>query len=334
MIKANGKIQKKTYCSHCFSIITWDTVDDEQSTMGHRSVICPYCKTKEDIDDSVEIIETGVIEEPKAYINNVAYATTAEALSALQDGDSISLLEDVTIPSLSVSNADIDLNGHTITVTNSILPKGNSVLSNGSIVTSQATDSLIIRDKAEVTLNNMNITSKRNGISTSNGGKLILNDSNVKAQEAAIFVGGNGTVEINGGEYETIDNGVIMTNGLSGRGSNTIIVNGGDFVGKITSAGYLAHIVYLANEDNLIVKGGNFTVENGSAFVVRGGSLKIDPSVVINASGTVSGKVGDASQPVPAGHDIVVDYKSNYPAVKSIKVDAQGKDIFTIEAEA
>lgn len=210
--------------------------------------------------------------------------------------------------------------------------QGEVVLSNGNLITTGNTDPLVAQAESKVTLNNMNITSKRNGVSAT-GGKIILNDSTISAQEAGILAIDGGSVEINGGNYSTIDNGVIMTNGTEGRGGNAIVINDGEFTGHITSGGYLAHVVYLANTDSLTVNGGKFTVENGSAFVVRGGSLRIDPSVTITATGSVTGKVGDGNQPIPAGYDVVIDYKSNYPAVDTINVVAPDRNIHIIEAE-
>jgi len=241
-------------------------------------------------------------------------------------------MEDVTLSSLNLNNANIDLNGHTITISNSITPTGKVTLSNGNISTSASTDSLIANKNSEITLNNMIITSKRNGVDAT-GGKIILNDSSVTAQEAALLALDGGTIEVNGGTYTTIDNGPIMTNGSKGRGNNTIIINDGKFTGHITSAGYLPFVAYLANTDRLIVKGGTFNVENGSAFVVRGGYLNISPKANITVSGTATGKVGDGTQLIPANYDIVIDYKSKYPAVDTIKVVAPNRNIHIIEVE-
>lgn len=333
MIISNGKIIKKTYCNHCFSILTWDSVDDEIATGAHKRIKCPYCGAQEDIEDGFETIETGIIEEPKAYVDGRAYATTAEALANLKDGDKIKIEEDITVTSLNLPSVEVDFNGHTVKVTNSIVMDKEVTLSNGTIqITNGSQDAIIASEGAIVILNDMDITSKRNGV-TSTGGKIILNDSSINAQEAAILALDGGSIEINGGTYTTVDNGPIMTNGTAGRGNNEIVINGGTFTGHITSAGYLAFVAYLANTDSLTVKGGTFNVENGSAFIVRGGRLTIGPDVVINASGDATGKVGDGALAIPAGHDIVVDYKSQYPAVESIKINAPDRDIFVIEAE-
>lgn len=331
MIKANGKIQKQAYCPNCFSIITWDSTDDEFSSLGHRSVECPYCKADIDVNKDIKIIETGIIEDPKAYINGIAYETTEEAINNLKPGDKLTLMEDVSINTLNLNNTKIDLNNHSLSIANTIFSDGEVTLSNGNVKTLGNVDAVATRKGAKITLNNVNIESKRNGVSAV-AGKIILNNSSINSQEAGILIIDGGAVEVNGGTYTTIDNGVIMTNGSEGRGNNSIVINDGVFTGHITSGGYLAHAVYLANADRLTVNGGTFNVENGSAFVVRGGYLKINPNVAISVSGSAMGKVGDGNQLIPAGHDIVVDYKSNYPAVDTINVIAPNRDIHIIEA--
>jgi hypothetical protein len=55
--------------------------------------------------------------------------------------------------------------------------------------------------------------------------------------------------------------------------------------------------------------------------------LTVGPKAKFNVSGDISGKVGDGALLIPAGHEIVVDKKSKYPAVNSIKIKAPGRDI-------
>lgn len=331
MIKTNGAVEKKIYCPNCFSIVTWDKAQDEASSLGHRYIKCPRCGMIMNLDkDAVQYTEINVIETPKAYVNGIAYESTQAAINALQPGDSMIMMADASLPTPALRDVEIDLNGYTLTSATSIFPAGEVVLSNGTIATANNQDAIVAGKGATVTLNNINITTKSNGVCAASG-KLVLNDCNINAQEAGILVLDGGNVEINGGTYTTVDNGPIMTNGSNGRGNNTIIVNGGEFTGHIKTAGYLAFVAYLANTDSLIVNKGTFNVENGSAFVVRGGYLYINPEVEINASGDATGKVGDGTQIVPAGYDVVIDYKSNYPAVESINVQAQDRNIHIIE---
>ena len=336
MIVANGKITKKAYCSNCFSIITWDDPHDQRESLGHRIIRCPYCGANQDIHDDIFTVETDIIEEPKAYLNHVAYETVEEALANLKAGDEFTLLEDVTLTRIRpLANTTIDLGGHTLALTYGIYPGTGVTLKNGTITISSTSADGVTVSGGQVTLDNITLTTKRNGVTVSSKGKLTLNNCNITAQEATIFAAGNGTIEINGGTYTATDNGVIMDNGSTGRSGNTIIINGGTFKGNIATAGYLAHCVYLANDDTFIIKDGTFTVTNGSAFVVRGGQLVIDEKVRITATGndSTTGKVGDGKELIPAGHAIVVDTKTVYPASDTIQIVAPGREIYYLTAE-
>ena len=226
----------------------------------------------------------------------------------------------------------LDLGGHTVTTAYTVYPKGNAVITNGTLKSTSSSDLVYVTSGNNLTMNNVDFVSKRNGITVDSKSTLVLNDCKGSAQEAMIYTNGNGNVIINGGDYTAIDNGVVMDNGSDGKGGNKITINGGEFVGHITSAGYLAHIIYLANDDELTINSGRFIVENGSAIVVRAGKLKVCAPVEFEVSGNVQGKVGDGAQLIPAGHEIVVDTKSNYPAVDSLNIQAPGREIFEITA--
>lgn len=333
MVTANGTFTKKAYCDNCFNVVEWDGPDAQKSILGHRVVKCPECGAYINVEKNFEVIEKDVIENPKGYVNGKAYETAAAAISAAQPGDTVTLGADETISYLSLKkDMTLDLNGHTLTTSYTVYPKGNAVINNGTLKSTGSSDLIYVTSGNNLTMNNVEFSSRRNGITVDSGSTLELNDCTGSAQEAMIYTNGNGNVVVNGGEYTSIDNGVVMDNGSSGKGGNHIVINDGHFIGHITSAGYLAHIIYLANDDTLDIKDGTFEVENGSAIVVRAGKLNVSTKVKITATGNVSGKVGDGAQLIPAGHDIVIDTKSNYPAVASLNVQAPGKDIFKIEA--
>lgn len=334
MIIANGKFTKKAYCGNCFHIIEWDSPEAEQFISGHQIIECPACGSFTKIKE-VEYIEKNIIEDPKMYLNGVAYETAAAAMSAAQPGDVLTLSQDETINYVNLKkDVTLNLGGHTLTTSSSIYAKGNAKIENGSVIANRATDLFYVNGAGNsLTLENVSFDSKRNGITIDNGGTAIVNNCNTIAQEATFYTGGKGTLIINGGEHTSRDNGIVMDNGNgSSKAGNKITINGGYFEGHITSAGYLAHIIYLANDDSVSIKGGTFKVENGSAIVVRAGKLYVGPNASFEATGNATGKVGDGAQPIPAGHDIVIDTKSNYPAVASLEVNAAGRDILKIEA--
>ena len=42
-IEKIGNIKKYTYCPNCFSLIQWDSPQEEKTILGNKRVICPEC---------------------------------------------------------------------------------------------------------------------------------------------------------------------------------------------------------------------------------------------------------------------------------------------------
>ena len=68
----------------------------------------------------------------------------------------------------------------------------------------------------------------------------------------------NAAITINGGTFKTSDNCVLGFSGNDTAGGNTLTVNGGNFVGNITTAHYIACGIYVPNDDTVVVNGGEF----------------------------------------------------------------------------
>ena len=152
-------------------------------------------------------------------------------------------------------------------------------------------------------------------ISVVNGASLTINgNGNVIAQEACVMAFKGSSVEINGGTFTAIDNFVIGTHGSNGQGGNTITINAGTFNGGITSAGYVACGIYVANSDTVTVNGGTFNITNGVGILARSGNTTVGENVVFNVTGNGDcGKIGDSRVVVPAGEVLVLDLKAAYP---------------------
>ena len=177
--------------------------------------------------------------------------------------------------------------------------------------------SLMIEHNTTLDLNNRSIQSNNNNaLAVKNGGELTINGpGEVKAQEFGVAVVSGSKATINGGTFETVDNIVLGTNGTTGMGNNTIIVNDGEFNGNITTPGYIACGVYAANNDNIILNGGTFNIKNGIGVCARSGSVTIGPDVVFNISDVTvdGGWVGDSKLKVPTAAPIILDLAANYP---------------------
>ena len=208
----------------------------------------------------------------------------------------------------------LDLGGHTITGAGKVIRAYgngvNAVVKNGKIVS--GTDALSVFDGATLVADGLDVTST----------------------ECCAIVSPAGNLVINGGTYTSNDNFVLMTNGSKGAGKNKIVVNGGTFNGNITTAGYIAGGIYVANDDEVIVNGGTFNIVNGIGIMARSGRTTVKEGVTFNitstAGGITAGWVGDKKVYVPAGKEIVLDTISEYPG-GAPSVTAESHTVFTLE---
>ena len=236
------------------------------------------------------------------------YATLKAAVDAVQDGDTITLLADVTgeFEVAAGKAVVLDLNGKTITSVGDTLTVRGTLTVNDSSKTEQTAGTGKIIGKWPV-----NVV----------GGTLIFNEGIVEAQDMAGWFADGSTVTINGGTFTSADNAVLGTPGNAGRGGNTITINGGTFNGNITTSGYIACGIYAANNDTWNIAGGAFNITGGAGIVVRAGKVNLTGGA-ITTSGSTTGKVGDAGNAVPCSA-IVLDVKAGYPG-------AAGTDQITI----
>ena len=191
--------------------------------------------------------------------------------------------------------------------------EGANVEIKNGIFTS-TTETIVAQSNSSITINGGDFTSTTACALVAIGGTITIEDAEVNAQEAAVMAFDAGTVVINGGTFTTVDNFVVGTNGTEGRGANTITINGGEFNGNITSSGYVACGIYVANDDTVVVNAGTFNIINGVGVLARSGNTTIDSKVVFNVTGDGTlGKVGDSKVTVPSGEVLVIDYAANYP---------------------
>ena len=168
-------------------------------------------------------------------------------------------------------------------------------------------------------------------LSAVNGATLTINgEGAVMAQEACVMAFNGSTVIINGGTYTAYDNFVVGTNGSTGKGGNTITVNGGVFNGNIQSAGYIACGIYAANDDTITVNGGTFNITNGVGILARSGNTTVGENVVFNMLGenNISGKVGDKNRMIDSGDVLVIDRSlETYPGGLPVLTNNTAYDI-------
>lgn len=167
------------------------------------------------------------------------------------------------------------------------------------------------------------------------GAKVTINgDGLVKSTEGCVLALDGSEFTINGGTYICYDNFIFGTNGTKNRGNNVITVNAGTFNGQITSSGYIACGIYVANNDTVTVNGGTFNITNGIGILCRSGNTTVKSGVVFNMLGDneISGIVGDAKQPaIQSGLVLIQDFVANYPGGDPVVTNNSGYVVTVIE---
>ena len=155
--------------------------------------------------------------------------------------------------------------------------------------------------------------------------KITVNGGNFTAREGALVAQKGAALEINGGTFECTDNCPIMGQGSAGNGNVNIVMNGGQLIAHITSAGYIAAGVYMPNDGSFTMNGGEI-ISDGAGVVMRGGQVNLNGgSITANGASGVNGKVGD-SRVVVGPYAVVYDQTAHYPAVNSLELNI-GKDM-------
>ena len=249
------------------------------------------------------------------------HRTLAEAVAAAENGLTVKLLANVanttytSVPS--AKSLTLDLGGFTLSSPSyGFVVWGDLTITNGTVSTTYS-PVYISGGSVVVETDTTLVSSSSNAIAfnkDSSGGSLVVNGGSVTAREFCVQTGysSNNTIVINGGTFTSIDNAVIGDNGTSGYSGNTFTINGGTFNGGITTAGYVACGVYIANDDTLVVNGGTFNITGGCGILARAGKVSVSGTTVINTTGTATGKVGDSRVVVPCA-PIVYDSAANYP---------------------
>lgn len=248
---------------------------------------------------------------PVSAMADVADAQSATSLPAADENGVITLMENVTLTSTFVVNAEqdltLDLNGYSLT------NDGTVILNNGR---------LTIRD---TTKNGSIVSTNYVAISAGHNSTTTIEYANVRSVEGAVITSyaTGATITIKDGVFSASDNAVIAGNGnrtddlASGKSErvnpNTITINGGEFNGAIKTSEYVACGIYAPWKDNITVNGGTFNITGGAGIVARGGNVTVNGGT-FNTTGNAIGKVGDSRVVVPCSA-LVFDSEAAYPAL-------------------
>ena len=238
----------------------------------------------------------------------------------------LTLVDTINIPA--GKSIYIDLNGQDITTNTTLfnVNGGTLVLSGEGNV--NAGGNIVLASnggKAIIKGGTYDSTASNFGMGAIGPGSTIeFNDGDLSTTEGGIMAFDGGTIFFNGGTIHTRDNFAIATNGSTGRGGNTIVMNGGEIDAHITSNGYEAIGIYLPNDDIFIMNGGTIVAHDGAGIVQRGGSCAIHGgSITATGAAGTTGYVGDNKTKMSKSA-IIYHQTANYPAVDTIRLNITG----------
>lgn len=255
-------------------------------------------------------------------------ASSIDALiSMIENGGNIDLDEDITSPRSFIVENDttIDLQGHKISTTANVLFAtygAKLTIKNGELVGSKVLG--VAREGGEIVLESGSFTSGNVAFaSIGEGSKLTMNGGEIICLEGGLGAYENAEIEMNAGRIIGIDNFPIFTNGTSGDGGNTIVMNGGELIGRIKSAGYEACGVYIANDDHFTMNGGVIYAENGCGILQRGGTVVLNDGEVTATGSGGTGWVGDDKRKMSESA-VIFDEKAGYPGAPGMSLTIKG----------
>lgn len=240
------------------------------------------------------------------------------------------------------SDIQIDLNGHSMSATLSrplfavnagkMTLKGPGSISNNS-------DCAIAQNGGSIEVNGGSYTSSTSSpFDALRGGSIVFNSGEATGREGAICApSGNGSIEVNGGHLTGLDNFAIATNGSSGRGGNTIVINDGLLEGNIKSAGYEAIGVYIANSDTFVMNGGKIMAHGGTGLCMRAGDVTINGGEIVatnvdkNGNIVADGKIADDPTIMTGCSAVIYHESANYPGKAGMKLTVKGGTITGID---
>ena len=292
--------------------------------------------------------ENGVTANAVAKIGETGYATLAEALAAMQDGDTVTLLKDVEEGFTLETNGTIDLNNKTLT--GGIIIKADVILRSGMIIqrSEQETAAVVLINRGSLKLEGTyinageyggilvdsaktvsvelagTVTSSQYGIMQSESSTGTLN---VTSDPASGISGTKYGIYIKNGSYtaRTTDEDTndlnVRSNGTAikiDKGSLSISGDKGSFVGALE----------IAEGVTCSITGGSFTVKpnvDSGYLAVYDESTKfynVVPGVVVNDV-TVKADVTGDSAPVTAAEGITAPSGAASFACDSSAIDVQ-----------
>ena len=244
-------------------------------------------------------------DDAKVYVPELSKVFTSlnDAITACEEGNTIILLKDITLPDDFVLNKAITIKGLSSNASDDNIKVSNPIITSVPLLKTVTYEDITFNGKAgyltfstnflcNLVLNKVKITSNSNtsfhhdcvGTVTLNNVTIANTGYNsgetTTNKDAAIAVSQGGNVIINGGTYSS-DNGYAVYVFSTG---GTVTINDGKFDGKICAN--IDRTTYDNRESHIIINGGEFTNSDFSAFgeqgyvtiEIRGGKFNSDPT--------------------------------------------------------
>ena len=238
---------------------------------------------------------------PVAKIGETTYATLAEAVAAAQNGETITLIDNVVLAEIVTIPADktltIDLNGKSISMEESIIATAYAINNLGNLTITDGVGGGSINARgiyngygngganvatAKITVVNGTINAK----GTNGGGAAIFNYGVADIQGGTFTSVASYAIALQTGSTMTIGENAIITGGINSWQS-TLTITGG----TISNDKSGKHVVY-AGESAVTINGGTFHNNNsGNATIMASGST----AAVEITGGTFTLNIVDAS---------------------------------------
>ena len=266
------------------------------------------------------------------------YADSVEVLKKIiSGGTEATLMSNMTVDEQLVIENDfeLDLGGQTLTSTlnynttplfkvdgNTLTIKGNGNVTAAKRIAEAVNGGKIVIEGGNFTAGDVAMTS------VGAGSEITMENGSINAVEGGLGAFDGAAIEMNGGHIECSDNFPIFTNGSAGRGGNTIVMNGGELIGNITSNGYEAIGVYIANNDSFTMNGGTIIGNGGAGLLMRAGTVVINDGEIIarvsdNRPEGSTGWIGDNKTKMSQSA-VIYHESANYPGKEGMSLTING----------
>ena len=281
---------------------------------------------------------------PVAKIGTTGYDTLAAALADAQSGDTVTLLDDVSLAT-SVTNeaggVTLDLNGKTITASgfankvNAIVNTGALTVTNGTIVVAD-TDSkvyAILNDGGSLTATGLTIASSSGGIRVAGGTGVIENcaitvSTTQTTYAHGVYASDGANVTVNSGTYSYT--GPVSQDTVQACEADTVMtINGGTFAAALDSGSTQNATPKVLNNNGsgavVYVKGGSFSGDLGAnnGYVhISGGTFALNG--IFSNMAVISGGTFNSNPSTWSGATIAAGYAA---------VETETSGIYAIQVE-